>query len=87
MQWVGRRKCRRIVAAGPHRGADRFGKAYPAIPTSCLRDTRPIRINGNLAFSIALTTLASDSWATAGVGAGAKRAASGTRIFSVNGSS
>ena len=49
MQRMGRRKCRRVVAAGQNCRADRFGKTHAPIPIPCLRETRPIRISGNLA--------------------------------------
>src|SRR5262245_63130631 len=45
----------------------------------CLRETRPMRINGNLALSMASKTLSTDSRGAAGGGGGAKRAASGIR--------
>src|SRR5574341_2663488 len=48
--------------------------------SACLRDTRPMRISGNFALSIAFNALITVACGAAGDGAGAKRAGSGIKI-------
>src|SRR5919106_418143 len=52
--------------------------------SACLRETRPMRINGNFALSMASRAFSTDARGAAGEGGGAKRAGSGIATSSVS---
>src|SRR5215813_11342425 len=52
--------------------------------SACLRETRPIKISGNFALSMALRALSTEACGAAGGGAGEKRAGSGIEISSAS---
>src|SRR5258705_9742855 len=72
-----------VMTAAPITSAKRTRRSQSAR----LRETRPMRINGNFALSIAFKALRTLGCGTAGEGAGAKRAGIGTESFSFSGDS
>ena len=77
MQWMSGWKCRGIVAAGQDRGADCFGESHAAIPVGLIARHAAGQDQGKLRFLRASNVRRIDVGETAGVGAGAKREASG----------
>src|SRR4029077_18020328 len=69
-----------VSTAAPIVSANRMRRFQSAF----LRETRPMRINGNFALSMALRAFNTESRGAAGDGAGIKRAASGIEISSAS---